>query len=77
MTTMTTMTIDILDWQNYLYIADCGMENQEVESAIRLGLSQGERTQVSDKAKPAVLLMRFPRGSGKGRPIATWPFSVS
>ena len=35
------------------------------------------RSQVSDKARPAVLLMRSPRGSGKGRPMAARPFRVS
>ena len=35
------------------------------------------RTQVSDNARPAVLLMRLPRCSGNGCPVATLPFRVS
>src|SRR5438093_2273613 len=35
------------------------------------------RTQVSDNARPAVLLIRSPRGSGNGCPVATLPFRVS
>ncbi len=39
-------------------------------------LTQG-RTQVSDKASPAVLLVRSPRCSGNARPTATEPFIIS
>ena len=38
---------------------------------------QAGRTQVSDKASPAVLLRRTPRCSGKGRPWATSPLRVN
>ena len=54
---------------------DAGVVTLAARCTNRAG--QDGRSQVSDKAKPAVLLMRSPRGSGKGRPIAARPFSVS
>jgi hypothetical protein len=42
-----------------------------------LGGGYGGRTQVSDQARQAVLLTLSPRISGKGRPWATTPLTVT
>src|SRR5215813_11030607 len=70
-----------LTWQRYLLSCQCSQSRHRLlHPALQANcvpFPYCERTQVSDNASPAVLLIRSPRGSGNGWPAATLPFMVS